>query len=76
MLAEGGMDDTHVEENLAGIAYLFEIGEGIIKLVIVVSCEGRNPCLDFLRLRSMGGAGTGGVTLKIEEQQHLPASET
>lgn len=73
VLAEGSMDDTHVEENLAGIAYLFEIGERIVKLVIVVSCEGRNPCLNFLRLRSMGGAGMGGVTLKIEEEQHLPA---
>lgn len=70
------MDYTHVEENFAGITYLFEIGERIVKLVVVVSCEGRNPCLDFLWLRSMRGAGTGGVMPKKQEEQDLPASET
>jgi hypothetical protein len=49
MLAQCGVDDTHVEEDLARVGDLFELAEGIVELIVVVAGEGGNPRLDFLR---------------------------
>ena len=51
MFAESGVDDAHVEENLARVADLIELAERIVELVVVVAGQGRNPSLNFLRIR-------------------------
>lgn len=48
MLAQRSMNDTHVEENLAGVANLVEFTESIVEFIVVVAGEGRDPSLDFL----------------------------
>lgn len=48
MLAEGGVDDADVEENLAGFSNLLELFDSIVKFVVVVSSQGSNPGLDLL----------------------------
>lgn len=48
MLAQRGVDDAHVEENLARIANLVELGKSFVKLVIVVAAQGRDPGLNLL----------------------------
>jgi hypothetical protein len=53
MLAEGGVDDADVEENLAGFSNLLELFDSIVKFVVVVSSQGSNPGLDLLETRSV-----------------------
>ncbi|KAK1241789.1 hypothetical protein MKX07_007612 [Trichoderma sp. CBMAI-0711] len=48
VLAQSGVDDTHVEENLACIANLVELSKSFVKLIIVVATKGRDPGLNFL----------------------------
>lgn len=48
MLAESGVDDSHVEEDLAGVGDLVEFADGIFELVVVIAGQGSNPRLDFL----------------------------
>lgn len=51
VLAESGVDDAHVEEDLARVADLVELAERIIELIVVVAGQGRNPGFDFLQSR-------------------------
>lgn len=37
MLAQSGMDDTHVEKNLARVGDLVELSEGVVELIVVVT---------------------------------------
>lgn len=55
MFAEGGVNDAHVEEDLACVANLVEFVEGIVELVVVVAGEGGDPSLDLLLERHGGG---------------------
>ena len=48
MFAQRSMNDTHVEQNLAGVANLVEFVESIVEFIVVVASEGSNPSLDFL----------------------------
>lgn len=48
VLPQRGVDDAHVEQDLARIGNLVKLAEGIVELVVVVASEGRNPGLDFL----------------------------
>lgn len=43
------MDDTHIEQDLGCVGDLVEIREGFVELVVVVTAEGRDPCLNFLQ---------------------------
>lgn len=54
VFAQSGVDDTHVEEDLAGVTDLVKLLESIIELVVVVVTKGGNPGLDFLEA---GGGG-------------------
>lgn len=42
------MNYTHVEENLGGIGDAVKLFQGVVELIVVVTTQGRNPCLDFL----------------------------
>lgn len=60
VLSEGGVDDTHVEQYLAGVGDFLELGEGVVELVVVITSEGGDPSLDLLRLRvSLRQASSG-----------------
>ena len=48
MLAESGMDDAHVEENLRRIGNLLELLQCLVELIIVVAPQGGDPGLYFL----------------------------
>lgn len=48
VLAEGGVDDTHVEQDLGGVGDGLELPKRIVEFIVVVTAEGRDPCLDFL----------------------------
>lgn len=48
VLTKGGMNDAHVEKDLARVGNLVEFGDGIVKLIVVVASERGNPRLDFL----------------------------
>lgn len=48
MLAQSGVDDAHVEEDLAGIANLVELGKSFVEFVVVVATQGRDPGLNLL----------------------------
>jgi hypothetical protein len=52
MFAQRSMNDTHIEEDLAGVANLVEFGECIVKLIVVVASKGCDPSLDFLPSQS------------------------
>lgn len=52
MFAQRSMNDTHIEENLAGVANLVEFAQCIVEFIVVVASEGRDPSLDFLCGRS------------------------
>jgi hypothetical protein len=48
MLAQGGMYDTHIEQNLGGICNVLKLLQCIVELVVVVPRQGRDPSLYFL----------------------------
>lgn len=48
MLAESSMDDTDVEEDLAGIMDFGKLVQRVIEFIVVVSSKGCDPSLDFL----------------------------
>ena len=48
VLAEGGIDDAHVEQDLGGIRDVAERLERLVELIVVVELQGLDPCLDFL----------------------------
>lgn len=48
MLAEGGMDDAHVKQNLGGVCNDLKLLQCIIELVVVVPRQGGDPSLYFL----------------------------
>ena len=48
MLAEGSVDHAHVEEDLARVANLVELVQGVVEFIVVVPRKGGNPRLDFL----------------------------
>ena len=54
VLAECGVDDTHIEEDLAGVADLVEFIEGVVEFVVVVAGKGGDPGLDLLLERHGG----------------------
>lgn len=37
MLAQSGMDDTHVEENLARVGDLVKLSKGIVEFIVVIT---------------------------------------
>lgn len=37
MLAQSGMDDTHIEENLARVGDLVELSKGIVEFIVVIT---------------------------------------
>lgn len=59
MLAESGVDDAHVEQNLGRIGYCVELLQCLIELVIVVAPQGGDPGLYFLLKLSVGPAHHG-----------------
>ena len=48
MLAQCGVDNAHVEENLARIADFVEFAKSIVELIVVITSQGGYPSLDFL----------------------------
>ena len=50
VFAERGVDDAHVEQDLGRVGDGLEFPERIVKLIVVVTAEGRDPCLDFLKV--------------------------
>lgn len=50
MLSQCGVDDAHVKENLTRIRDFVKLSQSIIKLIIIITTQGRNPGLDFLQL--------------------------
>lgn len=48
MLAESGIDDAHIEQDLGRVRDLFERLQRLVELIVVVVLEGLDPCLDFL----------------------------
>lgn len=48
MLAQCGVDNAHVEENLARIADLVKFAKSIVELIVVITSQGGYPSLDFL----------------------------
>lgn len=40
MLAESSINDTNVEENLAGLGNLLEFEDSIIKFIVVITTQG------------------------------------
>ena len=48
VLAEGSMNNAHVEEDLARVGNLVELGNSIVELIVIVARERGNPRLDFL----------------------------
>ncbi len=51
MLAEGGVDDAHVEEDLGRVGDSVELQERLVELIVVVPAQGRYPRFYFLRGR-------------------------
>lgn len=37
MFAQSGMDDTHIEENLARVGDLVELSKGIVEFIVVIT---------------------------------------
>jgi len=48
VLAKGGMDDAHVEENFGCVCNVVEILQCIVELIVVVPRQGGHPGLYFL----------------------------
>ena len=48
MLAQSGVDDAHVEENLARVGDFVELAKSIVELIVVIATKGRNPGLNLL----------------------------
>ena len=48
VLAEGGVDDAHVEQDLGGVRDPVKGLQRLVELIVVVELEGLDPCLDFL----------------------------
>jgi hypothetical protein len=68
MFAEGGVDDTAVEEDLGRVGDGVEVFQGLVEFIVVVAGEGGDPRLDFLQWwwlaewrRSGGGMAVSGV---------------
>lgn len=49
MLAEGGVNDANVEEDLGRIGDLLKLLQGFVELIIIVPSECRDPSLNFLK---------------------------
>jgi hypothetical protein len=49
MFAEGGVDDTAVEEDLGRVGDGVEVFQGLVEFIVVVAGEGGDPRLDFLQ---------------------------
>ena len=48
MLAEGGVNDTHVKEDLGRIGDLFELAQCLVEFIVVILRKGCDPALYFL----------------------------
>jgi hypothetical protein len=48
MLAQCGVDNAHIEENLARIADFVEFAKSIVEFIVVITSQGGYPSLDFL----------------------------
>ena len=48
MLAEGCINDAHVEQDLGCVRNPVKGLEGVVELIVVVELEGLDPSLDFL----------------------------
>ena len=48
VLAEGCVDDAHVEQDLGGVRDPVKGLQRLVELIVVVELEGLDPCLDFL----------------------------
>lgn len=48
MLAQCGVDNAHVEKNLARIADFVEFAKSIVELIVVITSQSGYPSLDFL----------------------------
>ncbi len=48
VLAEGCVDDAHVEQDLGSVRDNVKGLQRIIELILVVGLKGLDPCLDFL----------------------------
>lgn len=48
VLAEGGIDYTHVEQDLGRVRDLVEGLECLVEFIVVVVLEGLDPCFYFL----------------------------
>lgn len=48
MLAQCGVDNAHIKENLARIADFIEFAKSIVELIVVITSQGGYPGLDFL----------------------------
>ena len=59
MLAEGGIDEADVGEDLGGVGDLGEELQALFKVLCVVCGEGGSPGLE-LGLEGHGGGGSGG----------------
>lgn len=59
VLAKGGMDHAHVEEDFGGVRDLVELAQGVLELVVVVAAQGRDPGFYFLLREASCGEQRG-----------------
>jgi hypothetical protein len=48
MLAQRGMNNAHIKQDLARVGNFVEFVECIVEFIVVVASQGRDPSLDFL----------------------------
>lgn len=58
MLAQSGVDDAHVEQNLARVGDFVEFAKSIVELIVVVPTQGRDPSLNLLRKPTVSAYAT------------------
>ena len=54
MLAQRGVDDAHVEEDLGCVGDLLELLQRLVELIVVVAPQGGDPGFYFLWRMSVG----------------------
>lgn len=48
VLAQGSVDDTHVEQNLGGVGNLLEVPQCLVEFIVVIPRKGGDPGFYFL----------------------------
>jgi hypothetical protein len=48
VLAKGGMNNTHIKQDLGRVGNVFKVFQRLVELVVVVPRQGGDPCLYLL----------------------------